>query len=99
MNHSPAYLHALELAERVTVAIWSLPCCLKGHVPCWRVKLIADGEVAGNRVNVAEGPYEHLTLPQALDVAAVALAHHSSALELIAAARSDASRQLSLDVS
>lgn len=98
MNHSSKFLHALELAERVTIAVWSKPVCVRGHVGCWTVKLMAGGEVSGRDMVVHEGPYEHLTLPQALDVAAVAAAHHSSALELIEAARSDAGRQLSLDV-
>lgn len=97
MNVSPKFVHALQLVERVTFTTRHDPSCVRCGGSCWTTTVTAAGEVGGQSLFVAEGPYEHRTLPDALDIIAIVSAHHSSALELLGRVHDD--RQLTLTIS
>lgn len=99
MNQSPAFLHALEIADLVTFTVREVPVCDRGHVGCWRVTATAGADLHGKLRTAVSGPYLHLSLMEALDVVATVAAYHGSQLELLDAARNNAAQlALPLDV-
>lgn len=95
MNHSQRVLSTLDLADDVRLTAHCGDVCSRGHVGCWTVSCIVTGEPWGQPVIARQGPYEHLSLTQALDVIATIAAYLSSQLEL--SAQLAASPQLAMD--
>lgn len=98
MTPTQSTLLALQGAERVAFTITPNPSCRKGHWPCWSVRSAISFVSEQGNATRWEGPYEHLSMPQALDVVAVVSSHMSSALELVAQRELLEEIQLSMDL-
>lgn len=82
MRVNPPMLEALLLSTDVTLQLRRHETCSKRCGSCWSVLLAVRVDDPGHSLRRVEGPYEHLSIEAALDVAAVVSAHYGSALEL-----------------
>lgn len=83
MTPTESWLRAVAMADAVTFSILPLHSCRKGHWPCWAVRMRLDLTTEGGRVSRWQGPYEHQTLTEALDLVAVLAAAAGGGLELL----------------
>lgn len=82
MAWSSEFGRACGQATEVRFAIVPMSFCRKGHVWCYMVSAQALRKHPGGDSTRRNGPYEHLTMEQALDVVASLAAHCGSVLEL-----------------
>lgn len=94
---SPSFSEAVDIADSVTFAVSQSLSCRKGHAPCWAVRVVARAELDGHHVQRWLGPYEHLTLDEALDVVGTIAVHESTRMELQRRIEDFKSRQMMLD--
>lgn len=83
MTPTESWLRAVAMADAVTFSILPNQSCRKGHWPCWSVRMRLDITDERGRASRWQGPFDHQSLTDALDVVAVLAASAGGGLEML----------------
>lgn len=85
MNLPDGFAHAVLLSDRTDLRVVNSIWCTRCGGPCWSLGLAAMMSRNGSTTARSSGPYQHLTLPEALSYALVILAHVADGVDAVLA--------------